>query len=119
MPERQRDDRVVAVTHRSAGVDARVATHHLPTPASGLRLETEQFVIFRLVQTVGITLANVNRLASAAEEFFHNVWLAAAATERFIAEDELPIHHKRRFWNEEPFALAAKCTVLARVPLAR
>ena len=35
MPERQRDGFVIAMTHRTPGIHARVPTHHSPTPSLG------------------------------------------------------------------------------------
>ena len=97
MPERQRDGGVVAVTHRAAGIDARVAAHHLPTPAGRVWMASQDRVILVRRHAVRMAIANVNRLATAAEEFFHEMRLARPTTERFVAEEELFIHHQRRF----------------------
>ena len=48
MPERQRDGLVVAVTHRAAGINARVAAHHPPAPAGRFRLALQQGAVFLL-----------------------------------------------------------------------
>jgi hypothetical protein len=65
-----------------------------------------------------MSAANVNRLAACAVDLLDEVRLAASASEWFVAEDQLAVHHERRFRHEEPFALTAKDPVLARVTLA-
>ena len=62
--------------------------------------------------------ANMNRFAAGSEQLFDDMRLARASTHRFVAEDEFLIRYQRRFRHEEPFALAAKCAVLAGVTLA-
>src|SRR5688500_20264184 len=118
MPERQVDDCVIAVTHRSARVNARIAAHHSPAPVRGFRVCAQQLTVFFWEHSVWMLATNMNRFTAGSVELFHDVRLACATTERFVAENEFLIRHKRRLRHEEPFALAAKCTVLARVALA-
>ena len=118
MPERQRDARMAAVTNRAADEDTRVASHHPPVPTNCVGIALNEGPILVRRETVRVTVANVNRLAAAAEEFFRQMRLAGTTTERPVVKDEFFIHHQRRSRHEEPFALTTKGAVLARVTLA-
>src|SRR5437660_10278911 len=119
MPERQRNGLVIAVTNRAASINARVAAHHLPAPSGSVWIHTQHLAVLVWSNTVRMFRANVNRLATRAVELLHEVRFARTATECFVAESEFVIHYKAGLRHEEPFALAAKCPVLARVALAR
>src|SRR5437899_7711737 len=118
MPERQCDGGVVAVTHRAAGVNTRVALHYPPVPTDCVGIVLADGAILVRRDAVWITIAHANCLTARAEDLFHEMRLARSTTERFVTEDEIFIHHERRFGHEEPFALPAKCAVLASVTLA-
>src|SRR5689334_978427 len=118
MPERQSDDRVIAMTHRTARVNARVAAHHRPAPVRGFWVCEQQLTVFLWQDSVGMLAANMNRFAAGSEQLFHDVRFARATSKRFVAKDQFFIRHKRRLRHKEPFALAAKCAILARVTLA-
>jgi hypothetical protein len=118
MPERQCDGRVVAMTHRPARVNARVALHHSPTPTDGVWISLDDGAILVRRNAVRIPVAHVNHFAATTEDFFHEVRFAATTTERLVAENEFFIHCERRFRHEEPFTLTAKCAVLTRVTFA-
>src|SRR5438552_4063454 len=118
MPERQRDRVMVAVTHRAASINARITAHHAPSPADGFRIHAEQLGVFLFGNAARMLRANMDRLAAGAEELLHEMRFARTTTERLVTENKLLVHHHRRLGYEEPFALTAKCAVLAFVALA-
>src|SRR5882724_8977443 len=61
----------------------------------------------------------MNDFTTGAKDLLHHVRLPGATTERFISQDNSLVHDQRRLRHEEPFALAAKCAVLALVAFAR
>src|SRR2546423_275060 len=118
MPERQRNGCVIRMGNGSTGVTSRFSIHDPPAPSRGAGVVQQQGPILRRSETVRESLADIDRLTTAAVELFHNVWFACAAEERFVMKDKVLVDHERWFGQEEPLALTAKGAVLARVALA-
>ena len=94
MPARQRDRRMVGVTHRPACIDIRVPAHRRPTPRFCFRIPRHHPMVTNDAQNVPIARADPDRLAAGAEDLGDPVRLATSAADWLVAEDvrwfELP-----------------------------
>jgi hypothetical protein len=115
VPERQGNGCMVGMTDCSPGIDARIASHDLPTPAHGTRSSLQEPLVFSRGDPVRVPRAHVNDFTAGAEDLLHPMRFTGTTPERFIAQNSIFVHDQRRFRYEELFALTAKRAVLALV----
>ena len=116
VPAVQPDRGVVGVTDVTSNAYARIAQHCTPAPASRPQIAGDDLLVLRSRDTIRVSGADVNCLASGAVAEFGPMRLSAIApSQRLMAQDQLLVHNHLSNWQKEPLALAAVSSVLTAV----